>query len=205
MTLDLPPDWTELMGGLAVGPWRRMVVLGGTDVGKSSFCRLLCGRLASLHQRVALLDADLGQKVVGPPACVSLASCTADSVDLLRIRFVGEASAAANIPGVIAATARLAGSSSIDRLVVNTSGLITGPGIPLKRWKLDALDADHIVAIARHDELAPVLQALPPDRVHRLRPSPLARRKFRHYASATGGRACSRRWVTAVLCHSRTS
>jgi polynucleotide 5'-hydroxyl-kinase GRC3/NOL9 len=154
-----------------------LVVLGGTDVGKSSFCRLLCGQLASLDQRVALLDTDLGQKMIGPPACVSLATYTGDSLDALRIRFVGEASAAANIPGVIAATARLAGASSADRLVVNTSGLITGPGIPLKRWKLDALDADHVVAIARHDELELVLHALPPDRVYRLRPSPLARLK----------------------------
>ena len=177
MMLDVPPDWAELMDRLALGSWRRVVVLGGTDVGKSSFCRLLCDLLASLGRRVALLDADLGQKMVGPPACVSLATFTSGALDLLAIRFVGEASAAANIPGVIAATARLAGSSSVDRLVVNTSGLITGPGIPLKRWKLDVLDADHVVALARHDELAPVLHALPPGRVHRLRPSPLARRK----------------------------
>jgi hypothetical protein len=107
-----------------------VVVLGGTDIGKSSFCRLLCSHIASLNQRAALLDTDLGQKMIGPPACVSLATCAADTLDLKRIRFVGEASAAANIPGVIASTARLARESSADRLVVNTSGLITGPASP---------------------------------------------------------------------------
>jgi polynucleotide 5'-hydroxyl-kinase GRC3/NOL9 len=177
VTLDTPPDWAELIDWLAPRSWRRVVVLGGTDMGKSSFCRLLCSHLASLNQRVALLDTDLGQKMIGPPTCVSLAACTAGTVELERIRFVGEASAAANIPGVIASTARLARESSAERLVVNTSGLITGPGIPLKRWKLDALDPEHVVAIARGDELAPVLHALPPDRFHWLRPSSATRRK----------------------------
>ena len=177
MTLDVPPDWAELIGQLAVGSWRRVVVLGGTDMGKSNFCHLVCSQLASLGQHAALLDTDLGQKMIGPPACVTLATCTPDTLELERIRFLGEASAAANIPGVIAATARLAAEASADRMIVNTSGLIAGPGIPLKRWKLDALDPDHVVAIARQDELAPVLHTLPPGRVHRLRPSPAAQRK----------------------------
>ena len=175
--LGLPRDWAELIDRLRSNSWRRVVVLGGTDMGKSSFCRLLCGHLATFDHRVAVLDTDLGQKMIGPPACVSVATYTADTLTLERIRFVGEASAASNIPGVIAATARLASGSSADRLVVNTSGLITGPGIPLKRWKLDALDPEHVVAIARGEELAPVLHAFPPGRVHRLRPSSATRRK----------------------------
>ncbi len=178
MTLELPPAWAELIALLAAASWRRLVVLGGTDVGKSSFCRLLSSHLASEGQRVALLDADLGQKMIGPPACVSLARCTAaGSLDLQHIRFVGEVSAAANMAGTIAATARLAGASNADRLVVNTSGLVTGPGVALKRWKLDALDPDRVVAIASADELAAVLTGLPSDRVHFLRPSSAARRK----------------------------
>jgi polynucleotide 5'-hydroxyl-kinase GRC3/NOL9 len=178
MTLDVPSDWAKLIGWLSIVPWQRLAVLGGTDMGKSSFCRLLCGQLAERGQSVALLDTDLGQKMIGPPACVSLARCTAhDTLELERVRFVGEASPAANMPGVIAATARLADLTSADRLVVNTSGLINGPGIPLKRWKLDALNSDHVLAIARGDELAPILAALPATRVRHLHPSPAARRK----------------------------
>jgi polynucleotide 5'-hydroxyl-kinase GRC3/NOL9 len=176
--LDLPQDWADLIGALAGAPWKRVVVLGGMDVGKSSFCRLLCQHLARLGQSVALLDTDLGQKMIGPPACVTLARCTADgALQLERIRFVGEASPAANLTGTIAATARLACAAKADRLVVNTSGLITGPGVPLKRWKLDALNPGHVVAIARGSELTPLLSALPPGRVHHLRPSAAAQRK----------------------------
>lgn len=178
VTLDLPPAWAELIASLAAAPWRRLVVLGGTDVGKSSFCCLLCGQLANQGQSVALLDADLGQKVIGPPACVSLARSTTDgSLELERIRFVGEVSRAVNMTAAVAATARLASASEANRLVVNTSGLVTGPGVALKRWKLDALDPDLVVAIARLDELAPLLTAVPLDRIRILRPSSMARRK----------------------------
>jgi polynucleotide 5'-hydroxyl-kinase GRC3/NOL9 len=179
MTLDVPPAWAELIVSLAAMSWHRLVVLGGTDADKSSFCRLLCSHLASRSQPVALLDADLGQKMIGPPACVSLARCIADgSLELERIRFVGEVSAATNVAGTVAATDRLAGAAGAARLVVYTSGLIHGPGIALKRWKLDALDPDHVVEIARtSDDLAPLVAALPPGRVHHLRPSTAARRK----------------------------
>jgi polynucleotide 5'-hydroxyl-kinase GRC3/NOL9 len=178
MTIDLPPAWAHLIASLVAEPWKRVVVIGGTDAGKSSFARLLCQSMARPGLRTALLDTDLGQKMIGPPACVTLARCSADGeLQLERIRFVGEASPAANLTGTIAATARLANAADADRLVVNTSGLITGPGIPLKRWKLDALDPEHVVAIARGDELAPLLGALPPGRVHQLRPSPAAQRK----------------------------
>src|SRR5690606_28159278 len=103
MTLDLPPDWAELIDTLAAAPWKRVVVIGGTDVGKSSCSRLLCQHLAREGQKVALLDTDLGQKMIGPPACVTLARCTADGeLHLERMRFVGEASPAANLTGTVA-------------------------------------------------------------------------------------------------------
>lgn len=133
-------------------------MLGGTDAGRSSFCRFLGRFLSQRGHRVGLLDTDLGQKLIGPPACVTLGAFGATAeLKLERIRFVGEVSPAASIAGVVAASARLAGESGCDRLIANTSGLITGPGIPLKRWKLDALDPDHVVAIGRGGELAPLL------------------------------------------------
>jgi polynucleotide 5'-hydroxyl-kinase GRC3/NOL9 len=176
MTDHIPGAWADLAERLANASWRRLVVLGATDVGKSSFCRFLGGMLAQRGGWVGLLDTDLGQKMIGPPACVTLGSWSADGgLQLDRIRFVGEASPVANMAGVIAASARLANAAACDRLIVNTSGLVHGPGRALKRWKLDALDPCQVVAIAHAGELEPVLAPLP--RVHRLRPSPEARRK----------------------------
>lgn len=177
MTLDIPPAWVDLADRLASASWRRLVVLGRTDVGKSSFCRFLAGALMARGQSAGLLDTDLGQKMVGPPTCVVLARFTAGAeLQPERIRFVGETSPSANMAGLIAASARLAAGACADRLIVNTSGLVAGPGVALKRWKLEALDPDHIVALARDDELDPILAPLTAT-VHRIRPSPAARRK----------------------------
>lgn len=176
--LHIPTPWAALAERLASTSWRRLAVLGGADAGKSSFCRFLGGWLAQRGQSVWLLDTDLGQKLIGPPTCVSLGRiCASGELQLERIRFVGEVSPAANIAGVVAASARLAARATGDRLVINTSGLITGPGVPIKRWKLDALDPDHVVAIGERHELTTLLAPLPQQRVHRLRSSPAAQRK----------------------------
>ena len=180
MTLDIPPAWAELADRLAPSAWGRLIVLGGTDVGKSSFLRFLARVLVRRGQTVALLDTDLGQKMVGPPACVVLAHFTPDGeLRTERICFVGETSPAANMAGIIAATARLAAAAAacVDRLLVNTSGLVAGPGVALKRWKLEALSPDQIVALARADELAPIVGPLVASTVHHLQPSLAARRK----------------------------
>lgn len=49
-----------------------MLVLGGTERGKSSYCHFLVQQLCGASARVAFVDADIGQKDVGPPATVSL-------------------------------------------------------------------------------------------------------------------------------------
>ncbi|GLD94566.1 hypothetical protein PINS_up003177 [Pythium insidiosum] len=56
---------------------QRIVVCGGKDVGKSTFCRYLVNRLLSLHDVVAFLDTDLGQPELTPPGVVSLHALTA--------------------------------------------------------------------------------------------------------------------------------
>jgi polynucleotide 5'-hydroxyl-kinase GRC3/NOL9 len=190
--IHLPPDWSRALEALAVEPWRRVIVLGARDRGKSTFCQALAQRLALADQPAWLLDTDLGQKLFGPPACVSLA----DASGLRAWRFVGETNPVQNMAGVVAASARLADMVAGARLIINTSGLISGPGVALKRWKIEALAPDKVIAIAAGDELAPVLaplQALaaasPPIR---LGPSEHAREKRasrRASARAVGWRA----------------
>jgi polynucleotide 5'-hydroxyl-kinase GRC3/NOL9 len=175
--IDVPRAWDATIARLCASPWRRLVVLGHRDQGKSTFCRLLIERLAATGQPAWLLDADLGQKMIGPPACVSLAEAgEAGALDLRRIRFVGETNPSAAMAAVVASVARLA-SEDAGRLVVNTSGLIAGPGLALKRWTLDALAPEFIVSLGMSEPLAAVLRAQPPAALIRLSPSPAARRK----------------------------
>jgi polynucleotide 5'-hydroxyl-kinase GRC3/NOL9 len=43
-----------------------VMVVGGVDSGKTSFCTYLANRLVSRNCRVALVDEDLGQSDIGP-------------------------------------------------------------------------------------------------------------------------------------------
>jgi polynucleotide 5'-hydroxyl-kinase GRC3/NOL9 len=174
--LQVSRAWRAAADRLCEGPWRRLVVLGACDRGKSTFCRYLAARLAAGGD-VAVLDCDLGQKLVGRPACVTLGRAAGGAIFLDRLRFIGETNPTLSLAGVVAAAARLARTAGPGRLVVNTSGLIAGPGLTLKRWKLEALDPDWILGLAIDDELEPLLAPLPQARVLRIPPSAAAVRK----------------------------
>ena len=175
--IDVPEDWRRLADDLVRSRWRRVVVLGASDRGKSTFCRFLGQQLGVAGVGVSLLDADPGQKMLGPPACVTAGSFeNAGQCRPAMLYFVGGTDPAARIGSIVAGVVRLA-SAVPERLLINTSGLVDGPGRMLKRLKIDALCPDHIVAIALGDELDGLLAPLPPIRVHRLAPSPAAHGK----------------------------
>jgi polynucleotide 5'-hydroxyl-kinase GRC3/NOL9 len=175
--IGVPEAWAEAAARIGAVSWRRLAVLGERDQGKSTFCRVLLERLEASGGAAWLLDADVGQKMIGPPACITLAEQEPGGLRLRRIRFVGDTNPALAIPAAVAAAARLSHVEEEARLVVNTSGLVAGPGIALKRWTLDALDPELIVSVGESEALDAVLAAQSPDRLIRLAPSPAARRK----------------------------
>lgn len=176
--IDIPEAWADALSRIGAMSWRRLAVLGERDQGKSTFCRVLLQRLAASGAAAWLLDADVGQKMIGPPACVTLAEQGAEGgLKLRRIRFVGETNPALAMPATVAAAARLSRVEDEARLVVNTSGLVAGPGFALKRWTLDALDPELIVSVGQSEALDAVLATQAPGRLIRLAPSPAARRK----------------------------
>src|SRR3954453_16489645 len=69
--IDIPEDWCRLAEDLVRSDWRRVLVVGAVDRGKSTFCRFLAQQLAIAGIGVTLLDTDPGQKMLGPPACVT--------------------------------------------------------------------------------------------------------------------------------------
>jgi polynucleotide 5'-hydroxyl-kinase GRC3/NOL9 len=158
--IDLPASWRE---GLAAAARRqRVLVLGPTDVGKTTFIRI------ALEEQGAgrLIDLDPGQKMVGPPGTVGRGTLER----LERLIFIGTTSASA-----LSAIARAANALADGPVpfIVNTSGFVKGPGARLQAMTVSAIQPDLIVEIGSGPIVAP-----PPDmQVLRLEPSPLARRK----------------------------
>ena len=153
----------------AKGGCYKVVVLGGVDVGKSSFSAFLTNFCLERGLRVAVIDGDIGQADVGPPSCVSLALIKRRVVSLRELspdsmRFIGIDSPGTVKHLVIWALHSLldeAISRGVELIIVNTDGWISGPGA--KDYKLtliQALNPDTIVAIQRSNELEHIIRPL---------------------------------------------
>lgn len=141
-------------------------MIGGMDVGKTTFTRLLINRAVAAGKRIALLDTDPGQSEVGPPGCIGLAFVDAPVGSLSdlapqALAFVGNTSPVAHLLEHAAGTARLAGLAGDRILIVDTCGYIQGGGARrLHQIEFDLLQPAHVIALQRSGELEPILAPL---------------------------------------------
>jgi len=154
----VPADWAEAAERIvAGGAVRRVLVLGPGDAGKSTFCRVLLRWAAGGgRRRLALLDADPGQKLVGPPACATLGR--GDDLRLSALAFAGALDPLRGWRRLVAGVGRLAAEAAdADLLVANTGGLLAGAGRRLKAAKIAAVRPDLLVALGDGPDLEAVL------------------------------------------------
>ena len=156
------PEWEETVTAL-VESGGTLMLLGGTDVGKTTFTRLLVNRAVEAGHRVAIVDADVGQSEIGPPTCVGLAFAEAPVLALSdltphALAFVGSASPVGYLLEHAAAVKRLAEQAASPFLVVDTCGYLHGSGARrLHQATFDLLSPGHVVALQRRNELDPIL------------------------------------------------
>jgi polynucleotide 5'-hydroxyl-kinase GRC3/NOL9 len=152
----------------AVRTKHTVVLVGGLDTGKSSLSRSLLTAAVDAGRPAALLDADVGQKTVGPPATITLkmVRSTADlEAERLAVpqemSFVGSTSAQGHLLPVVAGVTRLhrrAKDEGADLIVVDTSGLVSGiTGQVLKYHKVEMIQPDLVVGLQHGEELLPLL------------------------------------------------
>lgn len=169
---DLPPAWGKAIAEACAG--RRVVVLGATDTGKSTFIRAV---LAASDGAATLIDLDPGQKMIGPPGTVALGRLEPPLVE--RFVFIGSTSSSviSKIARAAADLARVAGRSGA--FIANTSGFVTGLGARLQAATVAAVKPDLIVEIGSARDAPPLVPAQSAVPLLRLEKSPAARRKSR--------------------------
>lgn len=154
--------WEETLAEIAASDGTTLI-LGGTDVGKTTFTRLLLNRAVAMGKRVALLDADIGQSEVGPPACVGLAFPEAPVLALSdlpphALAFVGSTSPQGYLLEHATAVRRLADLARDTFLIVDTPGYLHGLGARrLHQAIFELLAPAHVVGLQRGDELQAIL------------------------------------------------
>ena len=150
------------MGGTAL-------VLGAPDTGKSTLSHYLVYRAYAAGYRTGLVDLDLGQSHLGPPASLGLGLFPplAPGEDALfppGLYFIGQTSPPGAILEVAVGCRVLAdqaASQGVARLVVNTSGFVQGPGaLRLKKAQVELLRPGLILALQQEGELEPLLRGL---------------------------------------------
>jgi polynucleotide 5'-hydroxyl-kinase GRC3/NOL9 len=176
--VELPPDWQAAISSILAGDFRRVLVLGAADAGKSTFCGAVLSQAAAASRRAVLLDTDPGQKQVGPPACVTLGyAAGGGAVVLSALVFIGAVEPLRGWSRLVAGSASLAAAAQAELTVINTCGLLRGPGRRLKAALISALRPDLLVAIGEKPELDAVLGDHAATAMLRLVRPPLARRK----------------------------
>jgi polynucleotide 5'-hydroxyl-kinase GRC3/NOL9 len=154
-------NWQAAIDALIGARSGRIMVLGERDVGKSAFCEQLLRQSAAERTAAVLVDADVGQKIVGPPACVTLGRFDeAGRAECLALAFVGTVSPVRGWRKLMDAVERLCRSR--DRLlVVNTDGLLSGPGLRQKTEMIGRCGIDRLLMISNSPDLDQIAEAHP--------------------------------------------
>ncbi len=165
---------------MSPSPKGRFLLLGAADTGKTTLLNALANRLAQRHP-VALVDADVGQSHIGPPATVGWTvvdrPCSPAALDWETITpggaggtggiaFVGDITPVGHLLQLTAAMALCVerAARAADVVLIDTPGLVTGGAACTLWWTVQRLlRPNWILAVQRENELGEVLRGLQPD------------------------------------------
>lgn len=153
-TRDIPEDRVRLVEEIVERKSSVVMFVGDVDSGKTTTLIFVANELINMGYRIAIVDSDVGQKGILPPATVSLGvagdnfSSLAEVTPVLHY-FIGITTPSQYIGETVVGVKRLvdAGKSKADVVLIDTTGFITGPGFELKRLKVEAVKPDLTVFI----------------------------------------------------------
>jgi len=206
---DMPSSWRPALD--AAGNGTVMLLIGEVDCGKSTLAAVLANQAIAAGRRVGIVDADVGQSSIGPPACVGLAlprQQFASLNDLApdAIDFVGACSPAGHLLQAATSTSALVASAragGCETIIVDTTGMVSG-GLAraLKVAKIRLVDPDVIVALQFEDEVEHLVapyRARTRPRVLRLLTSRAAQERSREERTANRQRRFAAYFTAAKL------
>ena len=161
-TYQVNQHWEKLASRI-VKPQQVVLVIGATDVGKSTFCRFLADSAIDRGLKTAFVDADVGQSQIGPPTTIGMKSLIPASSPVQfngtadQLYFVGDLSPRGHSPEMLTGTRLMvdrARQTGADFIVVDTTGYIhDAPAVTLKQRKIELIRPNHVVCLGRSSEL----------------------------------------------------
>ena len=181
MSTDWADKIAERLAGGGLPQTGVCLILGGVDTGKTTLAAALTGWLASSGP-VGVIDADVGQSHIGPPATVGWA--IVDRPDVFvgatpcgcpgqargpaptipgGISFVGDVTPVGHLLQLTAAIAQCLRQVSkvAEHIIIDTPGFIAGPAASVLWWTVQRIvQPELIVAVQRENELNDILAGL---------------------------------------------
>jgi len=166
----VPSSWSDAAKELiSLEKPLAVMVLGGIDSGKTSFCTFLVNEALKNGLRTGIINADLGQSDVGPPSTVGFNFVTKPVKDLFEIDakdvvFVGTTSPSGTITALIDGLMHLKQESldaGADFVVINTDGWVENE--EAKEYKIQLImhvAPSAVVGIQQENQLASIMDRL---------------------------------------------
>ena len=189
MEIKPSKEWTEI-GKVFERKGRKLVVIGASDSGKTTFLLFILNFLIKKGKRVGMLDFDIGQSSIGPPTTVGFGIINKEIESFSEIKpeklyFIGSVSPKGYLLQMLIGAEKLTKESEkyrIDYLLVDTTGLVDGPVAEiLKEAKIEIINPDFIILFEEDKERENLVKPFiySEKKIIRLRPSPHASQRSR--------------------------
>jgi len=177
---EIPGDWMDLTEAVHRKKGSALI-LGASDTGKSTLAYFLVVQLCQMGNVVALVDADIGQSVLGLPTTIGLALFESapkqlEDIRLIASYFVGSITPRGHMLEMLVGVKRIADRAThLDPgiIIFDTTGFVTGETAwQLKFQKVDLLKPVHLIGLQRRREIEGLLrphQFRPDMAIHRLK------------------------------------
>jgi polynucleotide 5'-hydroxyl-kinase GRC3/NOL9 len=166
-------EWKPIAENIFEHPGMVML-FGAIDTGKSSFAQYLVEQGVERGLKVALVDADMGQSTLGPPATIGMKiysnnSAIRPSTSLrindhqpaIDLHFIGATAPVGHLVTTLVGVKKLVDKAlqyKSDLVIVDTTGLVYGSAaIELKFRKVELLNPQYLIAFQRKDEIEHLL------------------------------------------------
>ncbi|MCD6348520.1 MAG: hypothetical protein J7L91_02730 [Candidatus Korarchaeota archaeon] len=194
------PEWWEQLPEVLAG--KKVLFLGRIDSGKSSSILYLTNKLTSMDHPLTIIDSDVGQSDLGPPGVISSKRLEEPVIHMKLLEpdfmyFIGDKTPSGHFLPMVRGVFEALKNSDTDTILVNTTGFVDGGAArALKRFKMEFVDPDIIIAIEKEkDDLEHLMRIVPRGVEVKRFPSPVGSTgKDRSYRMAAR-RALVRRYL----------
>jgi polynucleotide 5'-kinase involved in rRNA processing len=144
------------------------MLIGGLDTGKTTLALMAVALALEAGRTPVLVDADVGNSTIGPPACVGMKVFnSADDLEELNhpdgLHFVGTVTPSRLVLQHVVATAVMVEKArqNGDVVIIDTTAVASGvSGETLKYHKSELCRPEKIIALQRGEEMEPVVGML---------------------------------------------